>query len=349
MMFSQWQQYLLNVLRLHFAPWKFLTLSLVSNVFGVILAVLVVVYWRWGVDGLLGIQAVVALAVLPFALWMVRKDLTIKIELAWARELVSFGYPFIFAGFAYWLFGSMDRWMLAAMASVEEVGIFSVAFRFATVVLFVSAAFGQAWSPVAIKIYADNPDGYRSIYAQVLLLLLYVMLIVGGGIALFSGELIGLIMPNEYTSSALPLAILCFGIVLQTTQQVTAVGISLEKKTFIFARLAWLTALINLVLNWLLIPHYGAAGAAWATTISYLVLTGSYMYYTQRLHPLPIPWKKLSWILFLGVLVCMVAVFFNKTLFSWDTVVYKLLFAILCAGLGWMVLPIRRLNFGQNK
>ncbi len=247
MVFKQWQQYLLDVVRLHFAPWKFLSLTLASHVLGVILALLVVVYWRWGVDGLLGIQAVVALAVLPLALWMVRKDLTVKIERAWARELVSFGYPFIFAGFAYFLFGSMDRWMLASMSSIEEVGIYSVAFRFAGAVLFVSAAFGQAWSPLAIKIRTDNPDGYRSFYAQVLLLLLFVMLIVGGGLALFSGELIGLIMPAEYASSALPLAILCFGIVLQATQQVTAIGISLENKTFIFARLAWLTALINLV------------------------------------------------------------------------------------------------------
>ncbi len=349
MVFAQWQQYLLDVVRLHFAPWKFLTLSLISRVLGIVLALLTVVHWRWGVDGLLGTQAVVALAVLPLALWMVRKDLTVKIDRTWARKLVGFGHPFIYAGLAYWLFGSMDRWMLAAMSSVEEVGIYSVAFRFASLVLFVSAAFGQAWSPVAIKIRTDNPEGYRSIYAQVLLLLLFVMLLVGGGLALFSGELIGLIMPREYASSALPLAILCFGIVLQATQQVTAVGISLEKKTFIFARLAWLTALINLILNLILIPPYGAAGAAWATLFSYFVLTGGYLYFTQRLHPLPVPWKKLTWILFLGVLVGAVALLFNESSISWGVLGFKFLFAILCAGAGWLVLPIRELNFGRKK
>ena len=57
------------------------------------------------------------------------------------------------------------------------------------------------------------------------------MLVVGGGVALFSGEVIGIIMPEEYHDSAIPLSILCFGIILQSTTQVTLIGISLEKKT----------------------------------------------------------------------------------------------------------------------
>jgi len=347
MVFSQWLQFALDVVRLHFAPFKFLTLTFLSRVLGLVLALLVVVKWQGGIDGLLMVQAFVALAVLPLSLWMVRQDITLKIDLAWMRELVSFGYPFIFAGLGYWLFGSMDRWMLASMSSVEETGIYSVAFRFASVVLFVSTAFAQAWSPVAIKIRTDHPEKYRTIYAQVLLLLLFVMLVAGGGLSLFSGELIFLLMPKEYAASALPLTILCFGIVLQATQQVTAIGISLEKKTFIFARLTWATALINLVLNWFFIPNYGAVGAAWATTISYFVLTSSFLYFTQIFHPLPIFWKKLLWLLTLGVLVASVSICFNAESFQLQVVAYKMLLALISILLGWMVLPKGNFRYGK--
>jgi len=341
MIFSQWQQYLLDVTRLHFAPWKFLTVSLLSRALGLILGVIAVVYMQWGIDGLLGVQAIVALVILPIATYLVKKDITFNVSAKWTRELVGFGYPFIFAGMAYWLFGSIDRWMLATMSSVEEVGIYSVAFRFASIVLFVSMAFGQAWSPVAIKIRSDHPEIYRSIYAKVLLILLFVMLIVGGGVALFSGELIGFIMPAEYATSAMPLAILCIGVVLQATQQVTALGISLEKKTFLFARLAWLTAIINAVLNWFLIPQYGAVGAAWATTISYLILTVSYMFYTQRLHPLPIEWHKLIFLLFLGTVVMLMALFLNQATLSPAILIEKSVVAIGCLIAGWLILPKR--------
>lgn len=344
MVLSQWLRFLLDITRLHFAPWYFFILSLMSGVLGLGLGIIAVVLLGWGLDGLLAIQAISAFSTLPLGLWLVRKDLTLTISREWFMELTRFGYPFIFAGIAYWLFASMDRWMLAKMYSIEEVGIYSVAFRFASVVFFISNAFGRAWSPNAIKIRTDFPDTYREFYSQVLLLFLFVMLIVGGGVALFAGELIGVIMPAKYEASALPLAILCFGIVLQSTQQITAVGISIEKKTYLFVRLAWLTAIINFILNWNLIPLYGAQGAAWATLFSYLVLTAGYMYFTQKLHYLPIPWVKLLLIIFLGVCVLILSVTKNAIVISWETISFKIIFSILCMGIAWRVLPLKSLK-----
>ncbi|HXH19795.1 MAG TPA: oligosaccharide flippase family protein [Chitinophagales bacterium] len=339
---NQWNQFILDVVRLHFTPWKFFILELLSKVLIAFAGVAVVVYFKWGIDGLLGIQALIMFALLPVALFMIRKDITSAIEVNWARELTKFGYPFIFAGMAFWLFSSMDRWMLALMSSVEEVGIYSVASKFSTIVLFASMAFGQAWSPFAMKIRTDNPDSYREIFAHVLLLLLFIMLLIGGILGLFSGELIAFLMPEEYRGSALPLIVLCFGIALQATQQVTATGISLEKKTFLFARLAWLTAGVNFVLNWVLIPAYGATGAAVATAIAYLLVTGSYLYYTQKLHPLPIPWKNLSVILCSGIMMTLIAVLWNQHTFSWRIAGLKLFVFAGVAGIGWLMLPVKK-------
>ena len=345
MAFSQWSQYSLDVIRLHFAPWRFFTLALTSRVGTMAVGILAVVMLGLGVDGWLAAQALVLILVLPLALWLIRKDFKPSLfTRSWMRELVQFGYPFIFSGLAYWLFGAMDRWMLVSMATVEEVGIYSVAFRFASVAFFISAAFGQAWSPVAIKIRTNYPEEYRSIYGQVLLLLFFVMLVVGGGVALFSGEAISLIMPTEYQASAMPLSILCFGIILQATQQVTAIGISIEKKTYLFARLAWLTALVNFVANALLIPSFGAEGAAWATLISYVVLTSSYLYYTQQLHPILIQWSRFLILLLLGVLVAIVAVLFVSLEFDWSRVALKLSLVISCLLIGWKVLPLHSLR-----
>lgn len=315
--------------------------ALVSRVVTMALGLIAVVMLGLGIDGLLAAQAVVLILVIPIALWLIRTDINLaQFDLSWFKELVRFGYPFIFAGLAYWLFGSMDRWMLASMASVEEVGIYSIAFRFASVVLFVSAAFGQAWSPVAIKIRTDHPDTYRAIYGQVLLLLVFVMLVVGVGLALFSGELISLIMPMEYLPSAFPLAILCFGIVLQATQQVTAIGISLEKRTYLFARPAWITAVVNLIGNWLLIPSFGAVGAAWATLIWYVVLTVSYMLFTQRLHPLVVQWGRLGILIAFAIFVASVSFTMVADNFEWSVVLIKLAIAFICLTLGWRLLPI---------
>ena len=345
---TQSTQFIQDVIRLHFRPLNFLIYTLLGRVLVAISAVLAVLYFHAGVDGILIVQAAVGIAVFPVGLYFIRRDVTVNVSLQWARTLVQFGHPFIYAGIAYWLFGSMDRWMLASMSSVEDVGVYSVSYRFATIVLFASAAFGQAWSPHAIKIKSDHPETYRTIYSNTLLFLLYFMFIVGGGIALFSGEIISLLMPEEYAESALPLAILCFGIVLQATQQITAIGISLEKRTGILMQMAWLAAVVNFVGNWALIPSFGAAGAAWATLISYFVLTVGYFVRSQQLHPIPINWLRLGGVLFLGGCILVVSLVFQAAEISPVNVAEKLCFAAVCAALGWFLLPIEEIkNVGK--
>ncbi len=91
------------------------------------------------------------------------------------------------------------------MVGVSEVGIYSVAFRFSTLAVFVATAFGMAWSPYAIKIRVDHPQSHKHVYAEVLLILLVVMLCVAGFIALFAGEFIGQVMSPDYASAAVPI------------------------------------------------------------------------------------------------------------------------------------------------
>lgn len=338
MVANQLNQYLLDVIRLHMAPWRFLITSLFARVLTAFAGLGAVVLLGWGIDGLLLAQLCVALLTIPLAILLVRKDVTLRLSRQAGSKLIEFGYPFIYAGIAFWLFSSMDRWMLAAMSSVEEVGIYSVAARFSLLVMFISSAFGQAWSPWAMKIRLERPDGYRAVYADVLITLASVALIVGGGLALFAGELISL-LPAEYGGAGMPLAVLSLGLVMQTTQQVTAVGISLEKKTYLFARLSWAAAAINFFLNLLLIPAMGALGAALATAAAYFFLTSGYLYFTQQLHPLPISWRRLGVWFTLLTIVAIAAFQLQAQVLSLRLILLKCTILLVCAVVGGLFVP----------
>lgn len=337
--------YILDVIRVQFAPWRFMAFALSTRVLAVCFALFAVVEGNLGLNGWLIANASVLIMTIPLGLCLINKDIKLNsCNFYWAKKLLSFGHPFIYAGLAYWLLGSMDRWMLASMTSLEEVGVYSVAFRFASIVVLFSTAFGQAWSPLAIKIRTDYPNDYRNIYGQMLLLLFFTMLLIGGGLALFAGESIFLFMPSNYLPSALPLIILCFGIILKSTQQITAIGISLEKKTFLFAPIAWLTAVVNLIGNYFLIPILGATGAAIATLISFLTLTTSYLYFTQKIHPINVPWRNLSITGFLSIVVGFLSIFFLRFSLEIEIVIFKLLFLSFCFIIGWRFLAFNLLK-----
>jgi len=341
---TPWTQYLQDVLRLHFAPWKFMVYSFVTRALSAVLGVVAAVVLHAGVWGVLCAQALVLLVSLPLGLWLIKRDLTRRIDRVWAQRLFLYGAPFILTEAAFWLFSSIDRWMLASMIGTKEVGIYSAAFRISVLASFVAIAFGMAWSPYAVKLQSEYPTRFRSMYAEILVLLTVTMLLVGGAIALFSGELVALLLPVEYAEASGPLAILAICVVVQASQQITAVGISLSKKTYLFVYLVWLAAGINVLLNLALIPNLGAVGAAWAALIAHLVLTGGYIIFTQRVFPIPFPVGRLLWLAAMGAALIWGAFALHNSEMSIPLISFKLAILLGCALLGWSAVRIQTLR-----
>ena len=338
MVFKIWFVYILDVTRLHLAPFRFLSISLASKVTSSVLACLAVVYLGWGLDGFVSVQAVVMVSIFPLACWLIKKDLTFKISKYWCEETFKFGYPFIFAGIAFWLLGTVDRWMLTAFTSLEEVSIYSVAFRFSSIILFITTAFGMAWGPVAIKIKSENPTSYKKFYADLLGVFLYVILLFASVVGLFSGEIIKFLMSEDYRKSACALIFLSFGVGLYGTQQITAMGISIEKKTNLFSQIAWASLILNIVLNYFLIQYFGASGASFATLICYLFITSAYLFYSEKLHKIPFKKSRLLILLILGSSIILVSILFCINDFSIEYALIKLTALGFFAILGYKVI-----------
>lgn len=317
-------QYALDTIRLHFTPVRFMILSFMKNIMGVALGLFLIVSLDTGLYGFFGGALLASVLAVPLALWFIRKELVWQFDKEVAHKIFRFGYPFVFAGLAYWIFGSMDRWMLAELSNTAEVGLYSIAFKFAAVVTFVNGAFSQAWSPYAVKLMRDN-ENYRQIYSNIFSVWFFILATLGFIITLFSSELLMLLTPKEYWPAAPTMGVVAMGVVLFGTTQVTALGISLEKKTHLLTHGAWLTALVNFLLNLALIPMYGAIGAALATLISYAVLTSFFLYWTQKLHPLPLESRKLvysSCIILVGLAL---PLFFHTTDIGAAVIATKLL------------------------
>lgn len=317
-------QFCLDALRLHFLPWRFTLLSGWKNLSGVSLGLFLIYGMKMELLGFFLGNFLAASVSVPFGLWLIRRDIRWVFDREIARQIFLFGYPYVFAGLAYWFFGSMDRWMLGTLSDNTQVGLFSIAFKFASLLFFVNFAFGQAWSPFAVKIYADRPD-YRQTFSRALSWLLLGMTLIGVILTLFARELLLLLTPQPYWAAATIIGFVAMGVVLQGTTQITALGISLERKTYLLSLAAAITALVNVVLNWILIPKWGALGSGVAILISYAVLTGLYLYWTQKLHPIPLEIKKLAVSLGMMAVTLALAGLTNQVTWSGAVLFYKLL------------------------
>jgi O-antigen/teichoic acid export membrane protein len=284
---SHAMQFAQNILRLNFSPWKFTILSAGRNCISVVISLLLVLHYKQGLAGYFYGTLWGLLVALPLGFWFIRNEFRLQIDRTMGKELLQFGYPFIFVGLGYWIFASVDRIMLAELSNNTEVGLYGIAQKFAFVMVFLNSAIGQAWSPLAIKIFADDKN-YRHVFSRFFTHLFFGLVAVGAAICLFSRDVLHWMTPPAYWPAANTLCVLAMAQVLAGTTQITALGISLEKKTHLFTVTAWITGGISLLLNWIFIPYWGALGAAFASLISYAVLSGMYLYWSQRLHPLPL-------------------------------------------------------------
>lgn len=311
---TQLIQYANDTIRLHFSPLKFTILAFIKNLAAIFLSIWFLKNGK-GLEGYFEALLIGPLVFIPLALFFIKKDLRLKWDTAVAKKLFRYGYPFIFASLGYWLFGSIDRWLLGVYSNSEEIGLYSIAFKFGTLILFISSAFGQAWSPLAIKMMKDAPNDYKTAFSSILTILYAVLCIIGIGVSLFSYEFLRFTTPQAYWPAANSVVFLSMALVINGTTQVTQLGISISEKTPLLYRAVWIATVVNMIFNFILIPPMGAEGASVSLLITYVFLTLLYLYYSQKVHPIPYNKKALSAITFVVFAVIGVSVLFNA--FAW--------------------------------
>jgi O-antigen/teichoic acid export membrane protein len=321
----------LNALRLQFLPWHFTLLSLAQNGISLSLSLYFVIALKWGIAGFLSGMAIGYSLVAPVAIFLLYRRVSWVWDWRIAKEMLQFGYPFIFVDVSRWIFTSLDRWILAKFADATEVGLYSMAFKLSTVLIFMISAFSMAWTPHALKAQGQDPN-HRQLFSRCFTLWFFGLTCAAMLIHLFGRECLMLLTPSTYWPAAELLPYVATGLALFGTSYVTVIGMMITKKTQHLTWVAWVAAGLSITLNLYLAPRFGAVGSAVASLMTYCVLSSYYLYSSQRLYPLPLEYGKMA--LTLGLLFgsALLTIFLNGMPWSYAQLLPKggcLLLALL--------------------
>ena len=190
-----------------------------------------------------------------------------------ARELLRASWPLILSGLAIMIYMRIDQIMIGQMLGDKEVGLFSVAVKLSEVWYFIPMAIISSVFPAIIA--AKQQD--EAIYLQRLQKLydLMVMLAVSVAIPLtfLSNWLIFIMFGETYLQAGTVLAVHIWGgvfIFLGVASGQWFLAENLQR--FAFYR-TLLGALLNICINYVLIPKYGIVGAGISTVVSQMVVS----------------------------------------------------------------------------
>jgi PST family polysaccharide transporter len=187
-----------------------------------------------------------------------------------AAALLKESWPVIFSGMAIMVYMRIDMLMLKMMQGDLAVGVYSAATKVSEVWYFIPTAIVSSVSP-AIMRAKDNPELLYNRLRKLFSLMTMTACVIGSIVALSSHVIVRALYSNSYSGAAPVLAIhiwasvFVFLGVAQSPWDITENLLRLS----LYRTIAG--AVINVVFNLILIPRYGAVGAAIATVISYAI------------------------------------------------------------------------------
>lgn len=193
---------------------------------------------------------------------------SVKINKELVHKLLRFGIPLIPASILTWLFNSMDKLAMRKWSNFNEIGLYSAAFKIVLVLGIVQQAFSTFWAPTSYRWYEEKVPHEK--YEKVSCMLATLMSCLFALLILFK-DIIIKILGSGYYKAAPIIPFLLFYPLMYTISETTTLGIGFSRKTGYNVVVSGISALVNYIGNYMLVPKYGAVGASISTGISYIV------------------------------------------------------------------------------
>ena len=202
-------------------------------------------------------------------------------------DVLKNSYHFILSGLMVAIYGHMDKLMLKEMIDTTSVGLYSIASAICTMWIFVPTAIIGSARPIIMEYKkSGNNDMYyyrlKQLYSAVIWLCVFVSAI----ISIFGSLAIDILYGEAYLDAAPTLKILIWSEVFSMIGTARGVWVVSEGKQKYVKYYLFYGVVVNLVLNWILIPKMGIAGAALATLVTQITtsLIAPLFYRETRIH-----------------------------------------------------------------
>lgn len=184
-------------------------------------------------------------------------------------DLLKSSWPIIMTNLGIMVYMKIDVVMIQAMLDLRHVGIYSVASKLSEVWNCVPMIIGQITFPIFIRMRSRDFRRYQRAYRRVLLGLILLAIFVAVGAHFTSDLVVRLIYGNGFAEAALPLSIHIWSAIPVFAGVMISNQYLIADKSRMLVIGCFVGACSNIILNLLLIPRMGVAGAAMATAFSY--------------------------------------------------------------------------------
>ena len=201
------------------------------------------------------------------------------------KDMVSFGLPLIWANVAMFALNFSDRFFLQHLRSLAEVGVYAIGYKFAFMINYLLIQpFFAMWQARMYRVYQQ--PGHEKIFSQIFVLYSFLLIYTSLFLSLLSPEIVRLMAGSRFASSQEIIPVVSLAYVFYGIGYYLQLAMFLKEKTGAIGMIGVSAAIVNLILNYVLIQRFGMMGAAWATVIGFAMIAVCSYWFSERVMPL---------------------------------------------------------------
>jgi O-antigen/teichoic acid export membrane protein len=184
------------------------------------------------------------------------------------KALFKVSIPLLLGQSMMLIMGKVDLFMLANMTSSDKVGIYNIALKLSMLAYMGLMAVNSIAAPKFSEIHSSGDiDALKKIVQQSTKTIFWVTFPVILLFLILPDTILG-VFGDEFKLAAMALIILSISKMFSAISGSVGTFLQMVGKQNVFQNILIFTAIINIVLNYTLIPMYGIDGAAFASAIS---------------------------------------------------------------------------------
>ena len=281
-------------------------------------------------------EAYLLAAIISFmtSLILVRSNLTISFAKKYLGKLLTYGLPLLPAGIALWFLDLSDRFFVIKYTDSFQLGIYALGAKIALPVSLIVSAFVLPWIPFAFSILKKKDA--KTIYAKYFTYFVAASAFCAILVTYFSKTIILLLASPEYLGATRVAWVLAWGMVAYGAFFILALGVYIAKKTWYVSISVLVAAIINISLNFYMVPKFGIFGAAITTLLAYVVNAGLIYKMSQKHYYIAMEIDRILKIIILGA--GLTAAYLFLPLFKTESNLIPILGPLVYLLLGWVLI-----------
>ncbi|WP_430494467.1 oligosaccharide flippase family protein [Rossellomorea marisflavi] len=222
-----------------------------------------------------------------------------KIDFSVYKALLAYSAPLVPNFLSWWIINMSDRLLVNYFLGTSELGIYSIAYRLANILLFATTVFNLAWQESAILSFNSSEKNsyysqvfnnyFKFLFSSIMILITAFPFIIG----LFS---------ESYHEAIFLIPYLLFSVAFSAFSSFFGSAFQSSKNTKEALSSSLIAGITNILLNITLLPLIGLVGAVISTMLSFLIMWIYRVVQTKKYFKISYDFKEISVLIILNII-----------------------------------------------